>query len=83
MVSGVVVELGPHAQSELLEVWQTLLVLHVLIVQLLVHGHFVYAASVGGVGGLSHVDQGQLVCSEAWPPVQNLQTAAVKIDLAD
>ena len=46
VVTGMVVELGPHAESKLLQVWNFFLVLHVLIEQLLVHGDFVNAAGV-------------------------------------
>lgn len=46
MISRMVVELSPYAKSKFLEVWEFLLVLHVLVEQFLVHGDLVDAAGV-------------------------------------
>lgn len=59
MIAGVVVELGPHAKSKLLEVWYFFFVLHVLEEQLLVHGNFVYTAGVRHLVG--RVEQADFV----------------------
>lgn len=81
MIGRVVVELGPGAECELLEVGQALLVLQVLVVQLLVHGHLVDAARVGAVRRRRRrVDQRQLVARgvRRRPTVHDLQGTTVK-----
>lgn len=83
MITGVVVELSPHAEGKLLEVWYFFLVLHVLEEQLLVHGNFVYTAGVGHL--VSRVEQADFVTGSVLlmnrSAVHNFQLWAAKKDI--